>query len=107
MIKSASLSFLANHPLPVEVGTITIGPDGHPIHHAPEALSFSFDYTGAAFDARIEPTDDGARLKLDAALAPMPYSAENRRRRRDCQIIMRASRAGMKHGRFALDAHRH
>jgi hypothetical protein len=106
MIKSASLSFLANHPLPVEVGTITIGPDGNPIRHAPEALSFSFDYTGAAFDAHIEPTAEGARLKLDAALAPMPYSAENRTRRRDCQMIMRASRAGMKHGRLVLDAQR-
>ena len=102
MIKS-SLSFLANHPLPVEVGTITVGPDGTPVRHAPEALRFSFDYTGTEFEARVEPTQQGAALKLDAMVAPMPYSAEGRTRRRDCQIIMRASRLGMRHGRLTLD----
>ena len=105
MIKS-SLSFLANHPLPVEVGTITVGPDGTPQRHAAEAVRFSFDYTGTEFDARVEPTPEGASLKLDAMLAPMPFTAEGRARRRDCQVIIRASRLGMKHGRLTLDPER-
>ncbi len=105
MIKS-SLSFLANHPLPVEVGTIRVGPDGIPQRHAPEALRFSFDYTGTDFDAHVEPTPEGASLKLDAVLAPLPFSAESRTRRRDCQVIVQASRLGMKHGRLTLDPER-
>jgi hypothetical protein len=105
MIKT-SLSFLANHPLPVEVGTITVSPDGTPHRHAPAALAFSFDYTGAAFAAQVEPIEGGARLRLDAVLAAMPYTAEDRQRRRDVQLIMRASRAGLSHGRLVLDAQR-
>jgi len=104
MIKS--LSFLANHPLPVELGTITVSPDGTPRRRAPTALAFSFDYTGAEFAARVEPIEGGARLRLDATLAAMPYTAEDRERRRDIQLIMRASRGGMNHGRFVLDAKR-
>ncbi len=44
---------------------------------------------------------------IDADLAPMPYTAEGRERRRDVQTILRASRTGMKHGRLALDSQRH
>ena len=100
---NSSLSFLANHPLPVEVGTIAVRPDGTAERRARSALKFSFDFTGATFAAEIEPTDEGARLRLDAALAPMPYSAEGRDRRRDVDAIVKASRTGMRHGRFALD----
>ncbi len=99
-----SLSFLANHPLPIEIGTISVSPDGTPRHHAPAALEFGFDFAGAEFTARIEPVETGARLQLDAAMAPMPYSGEHRQRRRDALMIIRASRTGLRHGRFLLDA---
>jgi hypothetical protein len=102
MAKS-SLSFLANQQLPVEVGTIAVRADGTAERRQRTALKFSFDFTGATFAAEIEPTDDGARLRLDAALAPMPYSAEGRNRRRDVDAILKASRTGLRHGRFALD----
>jgi hypothetical protein len=105
MTKS-SLSFLANHPLPLEVGTISVLPDGTAERHERTALNFTFDYTGTNFVAAIEPTPEGARLRIDAALAPMPYSAEGRDRRRDVHAIVAASRTGLKHGRFALDGHR-
>src|SRR5258706_8858688 len=104
IMMNSSFNFLANHPLPVEVGTITVRPDGTPERHAPEALRFSFDYTGTEFDARVEPTPGGANLTLDALLAPLPFTAEGRARRRDCQVIVRASRLGMKHGRLTLDS---
>src|SRR5262249_25453659 len=64
---------------------------------------FTFDYTGAVFTATVEPIADGAKLRIDANLAPMPYTAEGRERRRDVQAIVRASRTGMKHGRLVLD----
>jgi len=103
----SSLSFLANHPLPVELGTIKVGPDGTPVHHERAVLNFTFDYTGAAFTATVEPIADGAKLRIDSDLAPMPYTAEGRSRRRDVQIIVRASRTGMKHGRLVLDTQGH
>lgn len=105
MTKS-SLSFLANHPLPLEVGTIHMLPDGSAERRERTLLNFTFDYTGTSFAAAIEPTPEGARLRLDAALAPMPYSAEGRDRRRDVHAIVAASRTGLKHGKFALDANR-
>ena len=93
---NSSLSFLAKQLLPVEVGTIGIGADGTPELRERGALNFSFDYTGAIFAATIEPTPEGARLRLDAALAPMPYSAEGRDRRRDINAIVTASRTGLR-----------
>ncbi|HUA56932.1 MAG TPA: hypothetical protein VMB81_32410 [Candidatus Sulfotelmatobacter sp.] len=99
-----SLSFLANHPLPIELGTITVGPDGKPQRQARVALEFGFEFAGAEFTARVEPIEAGARLRLDAVLAPMPYTAEQRHHRRDAQIIIRASRQSMHHGRLVLDA---
>ena len=104
---NASLNFLANHPLPVEVGSIAIGADGTAHRIARTTLNFSFDHTGTAFAATIEPTPEGAHLKIDAALAPMPYSAEGRSRRRDLLAIVAASRSGLRFGRFALDGQRH
>jgi hypothetical protein len=103
----SSLNFLANHPLPVELGTIKVGPDGTPERLERAVLHFTFDYTGAAFIATVEPIPEGAKLRIDADLAPMPYTAEGRERRRDVQTIVRASRTGMKHGRLALDTQRH
>jgi hypothetical protein len=100
---NSSLSFLANHPLPLEVGTITVLPDGTAERRERTLLNFTFDYTGTNFAAAIEPTPEGAQLRIDAALAPMPYSAEGRERRRDVHAIVAASRTGLKHGRFALD----
>jgi hypothetical protein len=102
MTKS-SLSFLANHPLPLEVGTITVLADGTAERRERTLLNFTFDYTGTSFAAAIEPTPEGAQLRLDATLAPMPYSAEGRDRRRDIHAIVAASRTGLQHGRFALD----
>lgn len=103
----SSLNFLANHPLPVELGTITVGPDGTPQRHDRIALNFTFDYTGTTFTAAVEPVADGATLRIDADLAPMPYTAEGRERRRDIQSIVKASRNGMKHGRLSLDDQGH
>jgi hypothetical protein len=101
---NSSLSFLANQPLPVEVGSIGMRADGTPERRERAPLNFTFDYTGTTFAATIEPTPEGACLRLDAALAPMPYSAEGRERRRDIHAIVAASRNGLRHGRFALDS---
>jgi hypothetical protein len=98
-----TLSFLANHPLPIEVGTITVGPDGKPQRQARAVLEFGFEFFGSEFAARVEPTETGACLKLSTVLAPMPYTGEHRQCRRDAQIIIRASRSGMPHGRLMLD----
>jgi hypothetical protein len=103
----SSLNFLANHPLPVELGTITVGPDGTPQSHERTVINFTFDYTGTEFAAAVEPMEDGAKLRIDADLAPMPYTAEGRDRRRDLQVIIRASRTGLKYGRLTLDRQRH
>lgn len=103
----SSLNFLANHPLPIELGTISVGPDGTPTRHERVVLNFSFDYTGAAFTATVEPLEDGAHLRIDADLAPMPYTAEGRARRNEVQQILKASRAGLKYGRLTLDDQGH
>jgi hypothetical protein len=102
----SSLNFLANHPLPVELGTIRVGPDGLPQTQERTVLNFTFDYTGIQVTATVEPLEDSARLRLDAVLAPMPFTAEGRERRRDVQTILAASRAGLKYGRFVLDDQR-
>jgi hypothetical protein len=102
----SSLRFLANHPLPFEVGTIAMRPDGTAEWRDRTALNFTFDYVGTSVTAAIEPTPDGAQLRLDAALAPMPYSAEGRDRRRDVNAIVAASRSGLTHGQFVLDSQR-
>lgn len=98
-----TLSFLANHPLPIEVGTIAVGPDGKPQRQERAALEFAFEFFGSEFTARLQPTAAGAALKLDAVLAPIPYTAEHRQHRHDAQIVIRASRSSMHHGRLVLD----
>lgn len=99
----SSLNFLANQPLPVEIGTLAVQPDGSLRRRAKGPLNFTFSYTGVTFQAAVRPTPDGGRLQLDAELAPLPYSAEGRARRIEVEAIIAASRKGLKYGRLVVD----
>jgi hypothetical protein len=102
----SSLGFLANHPLPVEVGSVAVGPDGNLLRREKAPLHFTFEFAGTNFAADVQPTPDGVHVRLDAPLLPLPFSAEGRDRRRDVQVIVAASRAGLRHGRFVIDPQR-
>jgi len=87
--KSAVRSF-ADAVLPLEVGSVSIGDDGH-IRRADEdrALYFRFSACGIQFEADIARKD--APLRLRANLGKLPFSAESPDARQLARKVMAAS----------------
>ena len=88
-IKSA-VKQVADTPLPLEVGSVAIGADGH-IQPADDErpLFFRFSACGVLFEADL--ASKTAPLRLRANLGKLPYSAETAEGRQLARTVMAAT----------------
>lgn len=86
----SALKQVAETPLPLEVGSVVLGEDGH-IRRADvdRPLRFRFTACGIAFEADL--ADSKAPLRLRANLGKLPYSAESPDARRLARTVMAAT----------------
>lgn len=66
-----------------------------------KALEFTFRWRGVTFHGRLESGDGKTRLTLFAELGVVPYSTENRSRRRTMLAVV-DTLSGQQHGRIRL-----
>jgi len=87
--KSAIRQF-ADAALPLEIGSVTLGEDGH-IQSSPEdrPLFFRFSACGIQFEADM--ASRSAPLRLRANLGKLPFSAESPDARRLARTVMAAT----------------
>lgn len=85
-----ALKQMAVTSLPVEVGSVAIGDDGH-IHRSDceRALHFQFSACGVQFVADLASRD--APLRLRANLGKLPYSAESPEARQMARTVLSAT----------------
>jgi len=87
--KSAVKS-VADAGLPLEVGSIALGEDGHISRRDPDQpLHFTFTACGIRFEAEL--ADSSAPLRLEANLGKLPYTAESPEGRRLARSVMAAT----------------
>jgi hypothetical protein len=88
----SSVKSLAAHGTPLELTTLSIGPDGELTRRDPVPIRFVFTCDGIEFEA--EARRDGAEsiLHVSAALGHMPFSVEGTWRRVDVSYLISASR---------------
>lgn len=81
---------LAGATLPLEIGSVTLGADGH-IRCTPaeRPLAFRFSACGVLFEAEI--ADRRSPLRLRANLGKLPYSAESPDGRSLARVVLGAS----------------
>ncbi len=86
----SALKQVAGIPLPLEVGSVVLGDDGH-IRRADvdRPLHFRFTACSVAFEADL--ADSKAPLRLRANLGKLPYSAESPDARRLARTVMAAT----------------
>lgn len=81
---------VADTALPLEVGSLAVGQDGHIEHSADDRpLSFRFSACGIEFEADL--ASKAAPLRLRANLGKLPYSAESPDGRRLARLVMAAT----------------
>lgn len=81
---------LAGTPLPLEVGSVALGADGHLLRlPADRPLSFRFSACGVQFEAEL--AGRAAPLRLRANLGKLPYSAQAPDGRSLARIVLSAS----------------
>ncbi len=91
---------VAETALPLEVGTVVIGNDGHISHSsADRALHFRFTACGIDFEAEI--AGQKAPLRIKANLGKLPYSAESPDGRRLARSVLAATDR-LRHGQILL-----
>ena len=87
--KSAVKS-VADAGLPLEVGSIALGEDGHISRRDPDQpLHFTFTACGIRFEAEL--ADRSAPLRLKANLGKLPYTAESAEGRRLARSVIAAT----------------
>ena len=97
--KSAVRS-VADTALPLEVGSIAVGEDGHILHSGDDRpLHFQFSACGILFEADLAHKD--APLRLTANLGKLPYSAESPDGRRLARSVLAATDR-LRHGQILL-----
>ena len=83
----SALKQVANTALPLEVGSVVVGEDGHIAHNTDDRpLSFRFSACGIDFEADL--ASKAAPLRLRANLGKLPYSAESPDGRRLARLVM-------------------
>lgn len=85
-----AVSQLAGATLPLEVGSVTLGEDGHiRCSNEDRPLSFRFAACGVQFEAEIAGRSDPLRLR--AHLGKLPYSAESVEARSLTRVVLGAT----------------
>lgn len=98
----SAVNRLAGAALPLEVGSLALGDDGH-IRCTPgdRPLAFRFSACGVQFEASI--AGRGAPLRLRANLGKLPYSAESPEARSVTRSVLAAT-ARLRRGHILLTA---
>lgn len=97
--KSAVKS-VADTVLPLEVGAVAIGEDGH-ISHCSEDRALHFRFTACGIDFVAEIAGKKAPLRLKANLGKLPFSAESPDGRRLARSVLAATDR-LRHGQILL-----
>ena len=96
----SAVQLVADTNLPLEVGTVAIGDDGHISHSSHDrALHFRFTACGIDFEAEIASKEAPLRIKAD--LGKLPYSAESPEGRRLARSVLAATDR-LSHGQILL-----
>lgn len=98
----SAVNRLAGATLPLEVGSLALGDDGH-IRCSPDdrPLAFRFSACGVLFEATI--AGRGAPLRLRANLGKLPYSAESPEARSLTRSVLAAT-GRLRRGHILLTA---
>jgi hypothetical protein len=104
---SATLDVMRDHPLPIEVNSLSVDDDGtlKPADPLARPVAFSFKFLGAAFTGGVKASASGPVLSVAGRLRPMPYSVESPVARRNAAAILLGS-AMSRHTRFCLSSDR-
>lgn len=97
--KSAVKS-VADTVLPLEVGAVVIGDDGH-ISHCSDDRQLHFHFTACGIDFEAEIAGKNAPLRLKANLGKLPFSAESPDGRRLARSVLAATDR-LRHGQILL-----
>lgn len=96
----SAVNRLAGAALPLEVGSLTLGDDGHLLCSSDDrALAFRFSACGIQFEAEI--AGRSAPLRLRANLGKLPYSAESVEARSLTRSVLAAT-ARLRRGHILL-----
>ena len=86
----SAVNRLAGATLPLEIGSVMLGEDGHILHAAEDRpLAFRFSACGIQFEADI--ASRTAPLRLRANLGKLPYSAESAEARSLARVVLGAT----------------
>lgn len=86
----SAVKTVADTAVPLEVGAIALGPDGHIQHNDEDRpLHFSFTACGIRFEADLQ--GRCAPLRIKANLGKLPYSAESPEGRRLARSVLAAT----------------
>lgn len=98
--EKSAVQLVADAVLPLEVGTVAMGDDGHISHSsADRALHFRFTACGIDFEGEI--ADQNAPLRIRANLGKLPYTAESPDGRRLARSVLAATDR-LRHGHILL-----
>ena len=84
------LKNVADTALPLEVGSVVLGDDGH-IRHSSEYRPLHFRFSACGVDFEADLASKTAPLRLRANLGKLPYSAESPDGRRLARTVMAAT----------------
>lgn len=98
--QKSALRQVAGTPLPLEVGSVVLGEDGH-ISRADVNRPLHFRFCACGIDFEADLADSNAPLRLRANLGKLPYTAESPEGRRLARTVM-ASTDRLRRGHILL-----
>jgi hypothetical protein len=100
--RKSAIAQVAGTALPLEVGSVGLGKDGH-IEHAAVVRSLNFRFSACGVDFEADLASRTAPLRLRANLGKLPYSAQSPDGRRLARTVMAATDR-LRHGHILLSA---
>ncbi len=87
---SSTVKKVGEAALPLEVGSLALGEDGH-IEHGREDTPLHFRFTACGLDFEADLAGKGAPLRLTANLGKLPYTAQSPDGRRLARSVLAAT----------------
>ena len=98
--EKSAVKSVADTTLPLEVGTIAIGEDGH-ISHGPSDRVLHFRFRACDIDFEAEIASGQSPLRITANLGKLPFTAESPDGRRLARSVLAATDR-LRHGQILL-----
>lgn len=102
----SQIEFIANSPLPLEIKSIEVRPDGSLSCAGPNNLAFRFAYFGIQFHGAIDRDNTPTRLALSADLGPFPFSFDRPALRPNIRAVIAAANR-LDGARFEVSSSQH